>query len=132
MIERQEVTVEEAVTETLDRIAAIDGIIKAYITVTGERALQRAKEADARLRKANPQAFGGAFRCDKGQYLHKGVRTTGASRYLEDFIPPYDATVVERLEDAGAIVVGKTNMDEFAMGSSTENSAMFPTKNLGI
>ncbi len=130
MIERQEVTVEEAVTETLDRIAAIDGIIKAYITVTGERALQRAKEADARLRKGEPpRPLEGLSVAIKDNICTKGVRTTGASRYLEDFIPPYDATVVERLEDAGAIVVGKTNMDEFAMGSSTENSAMFPTKN---
>ncbi len=130
LIRRHEVTVEEAVTETLDRIAALDGTIQAYITVAREHALQRAKEADARLAKGEPpRPLEGLSIAIKDNICTKGIRTTGASRYLEDFIPPYDATVIERLEDAGAIVVGKTNMDEFAMGSSTENSAMFSTRN---
>lgn len=130
MIRRKEVTVEEAVTETLHRIAAVDGTIQAYITVAGEQALRRAKEADARLAKGEPaRPLEGLPVAIKDNICTKGLRTTGASRYLEDFIPPYDATVVRRLEDAGAIIVGKTNMDEFAMGSSTENSAMFPTRN---
>ena len=130
MIRRQEVTVEEAVTETLDRIAAIDGTIRAYITVARKHALQKAKDADARLAKGEPpRPLEGLSVAIKDNICTKGIRTTGASRYLEDFIPPYDATCVRRLEDAGAIVVGKTNMDELAMGSSTENSAMFPTRN---
>jgi aspartyl-tRNA(Asn)/glutamyl-tRNA(Gln) amidotransferase subunit A len=130
MIRRKEVTVEEAVTETLHRIAAIDGTIQAYITVAGEQALGKAKEADARLAKGEPaRPLEGLPVAIKDNICTKGLRTTSASRYLEDFIPPYDATVVRRLEDAGAIIVGKTNLDEFAMGSSTENSAMFPTRN---
>jgi aspartyl-tRNA(Asn)/glutamyl-tRNA(Gln) amidotransferase subunit A len=130
MIRRKEVTVEEAVTETLHRIAAQDGTIRAYITVASEEALRKAKEADARLAKGEPaRMLQGLPVAIKDNICTKGLRTTGASRYLEDFIPPYDATVVRRLEDAGAIIVGKTNLDEFAMGSSTENSAMFPTRN---
>jgi aspartyl-tRNA(Asn)/glutamyl-tRNA(Gln) amidotransferase subunit A len=130
MIRRKEVTVEEAVTETLRRIAAVDGTIQAYITVAGEQALGKAKEADARLAKGEPaRPLEGLPVAIKDNICTKGLRTTSASRYLEDFIPPYDATVVRRLEDAGAIIVGKTNLDEFAMGSSTENSAMFPTRN---
>ena len=130
MISRQEVTVEEAVTCVLDRISAIDGTIQAYITVTCEHALRKAREADARLAKGEPaRPLEGLSVAVKDNISTKGIRTTAASKYLEDFIPPYDATVIRHLEDAGAIIIGKTNMDEFAMGSSTENSAMFPTRN---
>ena len=130
MIRRHEVTVEEAVICVLDRLAAMDGMIQAYITVNREHALRKAKEADIRLAKGEPtRPLEGISVALKDNICTKGMKTTAASKYLEDFIPPYDATVVRRLEDAGAIIIGKTNMDEFAMGSSTENSAMFPTRN---
>ena len=130
MIKRKEVSVEEATVGILNKIKAVDRDIQAYITVTNEHALQRAKEADLRLNEGKPpRPLEGLSVAIKDNICTKGIKTTGASVYLEDFVPPYDATVVRLLEDAGAIIVGKTNLDELAMGSSTESSAMFPTKN---
>lgn len=130
MIRRKEVSVEEVVAAILHRISAIDSKIRAYITVAGEEALKKAKEADARLAGGEPaRPLEGLPVAIKDNICTQGLRTTAASRFLEGFTPFYDATVVERLKDKGAIIIGKTNLDEFAMGSSTENSAMFPTRN---
>jgi aspartyl-tRNA(Asn)/glutamyl-tRNA(Gln) amidotransferase subunit A len=111
---------------SLDRIAATNGQLNAFLTVAAERALIRAKAVDE-ARHQGPLA--GVPIAIKDNISTRGVRTTAASRMLEHYVPPYDAAVIERLEQAGAVIVGKTNCDEFAMGSSTENSAFGPSKN---
>ena len=120
----------DAVRSALDAIAAVEPVLKAYLTLTPERALERARSIDERIaRGENPGVLAGVPVAVKDLFCTAGVRTTSGSKILENFIPPYSATVVERLEAAGAVIVGKTNMDEFAMGSSTENSAFYPTRN---
>ncbi|HYU41242.1 MAG TPA: Asp-tRNA(Asn)/Glu-tRNA(Gln) amidotransferase subunit GatA [Vicinamibacteria bacterium] len=121
----------EAVTrEHLDRIAQRDAGLEAFLTVTADRALAQAKRVDAALAGgAAPGPLAGVPVAVKDLLHIEGVVTTCGSRILEGYRPPFTATAVARLEAAGAIVVGKTNMDEFAMGSSTENSAYKVTRN---
>jgi aspartyl-tRNA(Asn)/glutamyl-tRNA(Gln) amidotransferase subunit A len=114
----------------LDRIAALDGKVKAYLTVSRDGALAAADAADRRWAGGQPRGpVDGVPIAVKDVLCTQDVRTTCGSRILEAFVPPYDATVVERLGAAGAVVLGKTNMDEFAMGSSTEHSGFFTTNN---
>jgi len=125
-----ETTPSEVVQTYLRRIEALDPKMRAYLTVTRESALAQAAAADTRFRAGKPLGpLDGIPLAIKDVICTKGVRTTCASKILEPFVPPYDATVMIRLNAAGAIMLGKTNMDEFAMGSSTENSAFFPTRN---
>jgi len=127
---RHERSALEIADEALARIAAVDPKLNAFVTVTPERARARAREIDAAVARGdNPGLLAGVPVAVKDLFCTAGVRTTCGSKILENFIPPYSATVVERLEAHGAVIVGKTNMDEFAMGSSCENSAFFPTRN---
>jgi aspartyl-tRNA(Asn)/glutamyl-tRNA(Gln) amidotransferase subunit A len=120
-----------AVTEAyLARIGALDARVGAYLTVTRDEALAAARASEARYRAGAPLGpLDGAPLALKDVFCTRGVRTTCGSRILETFVPPYDATIVERLRAAGAVVLGKTNMDEFAMGSSTEHSGFHVTRN---
>ncbi|MEU3191653.1 Asp-tRNA(Asn)/Glu-tRNA(Gln) amidotransferase subunit GatA [Streptomyces sp. NPDC006992] len=125
-----EVTAVEATEAHLARIGAVDEKVNAFLYVDREGALARAREVDAkreRGEKLGPLA--GVPLALKDLFTTEGVPTTAGSRILEGWIPPYDATVTKRLKDADVVILGKTNMDEFAMGSSTESSAYGPTAN---
>ena len=113
----------------LDRIQELNPRLGAYLLVSDELALEQAQAADARLAAGDAGPLTGIPIALKDVLATRGVTTTCASRMLADFVPPYDAFVVERLRAAGAVFLGKTNMDEFAMGSSNENSAFYPVRN---
>lgn len=113
----------------LDRIQAVDPQVRAYLTVTAEQALDMAAQADRRRQDGDNSPLLGIPLAIKDVLTTEGVPTTCGSRILEGFIPPYTGTAVQQLFDAGAVMLGKTNLDEFAMGSSTENSGYFTTRN---
>ncbi len=113
----------------LERISRVDSEVHAFVTVTDKLALKQAEAADRRLANDGVSPLTGIPVLIKDVMCTKGVRTTCSSRILENLVPPYDATVVEKLKACNVVIVGKANMDEFAMGSSTENSAFFPTHN---
>ncbi len=112
----------ELVKHCLERIGRFDGALNAFVSVTEDRALAQAAEADRRIAAGDATTLTGVPIAHKDIFCTAGVRTSCGSRMLDNFIAPYDATVVERLDAAGAIMLGKTNMDEFAMGSSNETS----------
>jgi aspartyl-tRNA(Asn)/glutamyl-tRNA(Gln) amidotransferase subunit A len=123
-------TTSAAITASVfERIDAVEGDVHAYITLMRESALAEAAQADERIKKGEMGPLTGIPIALKDIYCTRGVPTTCGSRILQNFIPPYDATVVEKLRAAGAVFTGKTNMDEFAMGSSTETSWFGPTRN---
>lgn len=130
MLRRRKISAEELCRAQLERISQSDGEIGAFITVTPERALRAAREIDARRRsgEALPALAGIPFAA-KDNLCTKGVLTSCGSRMLEDFVPPYSASVVNALTGEGAVMLGKTNMDEFAMGSFTTTSYFGVTKN---
>ena len=123
-----EVSVKEAVQAALDQISTQDDKLNAFITVTGRRALDRAEKLQAGVRDAESPLYGVPMAI-KDNICTKGIRTTCASKILGNFAPPYDATAAERLERAGAVSLGKLNMDEFAMGSTSETSFYGPVRN---
>lgn len=122
----------ELATEALRFAQAENPKTNAYVHFCEERALTAAKQVDEKLaRGEDPGALGGVPIAVKDVIVTKGVRTTCGSKLLENYIPPYDATAVIRLEQAGGVILGKANCDEFAMGSSNENSAFGPVRNPG-
>jgi aspartyl-tRNA(Asn)/glutamyl-tRNA(Gln) amidotransferase subunit A len=129
-LRRREISSTDLTEAVFQRIAAVDDKVRAYLTLARESALAQAKKADEML-KGNQIASPllGIPIAIKDNFLTRGLRTTCASKILGDFVPPYDATAVWKLRAAGAVITGKTNLDEFAMGSSAENSAFFPTRN---
>jgi aspartyl-tRNA(Asn)/glutamyl-tRNA(Gln) amidotransferase subunit A len=129
LLARGEVSPVEVTVRLLARIKERDGELNAYLTVDETGALAQAREAEARLARGEGAPLTGIPLALKDVMVTKGLRTTCASRILENFVPPFDATVVARLHREGAVILGKANMDEFAMGSSTENSAYGPTHN---
>jgi aspartyl-tRNA(Asn)/glutamyl-tRNA(Gln) amidotransferase subunit A len=125
-----ETTSVELTQAHLDRIADVDGQVKAFLHVDSEGALAQAKDVDARRKNGEKlSAIAGVPLALKDVLAQKGVPTTAGSKILQGWRPPYDSTVVSKLKDAGVVIMGKTNMDEFAMGSSTENSGYGPTFN---
>ena len=124
------VTSVELTKASLDRIKAVDGKVGAFLSVSEDRALAQAAEADSRRAAKQPVGrLAGLPIAIKDIFCERGQTTTCASRMLEKFQAPYDATVIAKLREAGAVIVGRTNMDEFAMGGSTENSAFRKTGN---
>ena len=128
-IKAGETTSTEIVQAVFRRIDAVEKDVHAYILLTREKALEGAAHADEEIKKGNIKTLTGIPIALKDLLCTKGVTTTCASHILHNYVPPYDATVVEKLRDAGAVFTGKTNMDEFAMGSSTETSYFGITKN---
>ncbi len=128
-LDRREVSSEELTRHFLERIARLDGQLNSYVTVTEEQALEQAREADRRRAAGEAGPLTGVPMAHKDIFCTRGVRTTCGSRMLDPFVAPYDATVVERIAAAGMVTLGKTNMDEFAMGSSTETSFYGPVRN---
>ncbi len=130
LLRRRQISSLELTQAVLDRIHRLDPVLRAWLTVDEEAALEQARRADERLaRDENITPLTGIPFGVKDSIVTQGMRTTCASRILENYIPPYQATAVERLLEAGAVLIGKHNLDEFSMGSSTENSAFFPTRN---
>ena len=119
----------ELTAAVFDRIAQVEERTGAYITLVKDQAMAEARAADEVIRQGRGGPLTGIPLAVKDVLCTEGIRTTCGSRILENFIPPYSSTVVNRLKEAHAVIVGKTNMDEFAMGSSTEHSAFKVTRN---
>ncbi|GFO53151.1 glutamyl-tRNA(Gln) amidotransferase subunit A [Geomonas sp. Red276] len=128
-LKAKELSSVEATKAMLARIEAVDGKVNAFITVTPEQALAEAEAADQRIAAGNIDLLTGIPVGLKDIFVTKGIRTTCGSKILENFIPPYDGTAVARLKERGAVIVGKLNQDEFAMGSSCESSYFGPCRN---
>jgi len=129
LLKEREISSQELTRAVLDRIDAVEEKLGAYITVAGEMAMDQAKQADQSISQKSISLLTGIPVSLKDLICTKGLRTTCGSKILENFVPPYDATVVKQLKKEGAVIVGKTNMDEFAMGSSNENSGIKITRN---
>ncbi len=128
-LRRRETSSVELTRSAFERIKRLDGDINAFLTLTEEKAMEEAGKADELLARGEAGPLTGIPAAIKDVICTQGVRTTAGSKILEPFVPPYDANVMTLLREAGIVMLGKTNMDEFAMGSSGENSAYGPTHN---
>ncbi|MGN7611841.1 amidase, partial [Magnetococcales bacterium HHB-1] len=132
-LRKGEISAKELTQSLLDRIAQRDKqgekAINAFVTLDAEGAIKAAEKADQKIAQGIDQPLLGVPIAHKDLFCTKDLRTTCSSRMLHNFIPPYDATVTTRLKETGAVILGKTNMDEFAMGSSTETSWFGNTRN---
>ncbi len=129
-LEKGKITSVQLTEAIFARIEQVEASVGAYIYLCKDKALMMARGSDERREKGKTLSpLDGIPVAVKDIILTKNIGTTAASKILEDFIPPYDATVYKKLEEAGCVLIGKTNLDEFAMGSSTENSALQKTRN---
>ena len=128
-LKKKEITSKELSEAVFKRIDSVDNKVKAYLSVAKDEALKQAEDADKEIKAGKVKPLTGIPIAIKDNVCIDGVKTTCASKILENFIPPYDATVITKLKNNGYVLTGKTNMDEFAMGSSTENSAFGATRN---
>ncbi|HDL07114.1 MAG TPA: Asp-tRNA(Asn)/Glu-tRNA(Gln) amidotransferase subunit GatA [Desulfobacteraceae bacterium] len=129
LLKKREISSLELVQGVIDRIYAVEKKVDAYITIASDAAILHAKSADKAISSRNITPLTGIPLSIKDLICTKNLRTTCASGILDNFVPPYNATVITKLKQAGAVIIGKVNMDEFAMGSSTENSGIKPTRN---
>ncbi|HEY0606095.1 MAG TPA: Asp-tRNA(Asn)/Glu-tRNA(Gln) amidotransferase subunit GatA, partial [Herpetosiphonaceae bacterium] len=129
LLTRREVSAVELTEAALDRIVAVDNTVKAFLAIDDEGALEQAQAADQRIAAGNSRPLTGIPLAIKDVLCMAGTTTTCGSRMLEEWVAPYDATSIAKLKAESAVLIGKVNMDEFAMGSSTENSAFFATRN---
>lgn len=129
-LQRKEFSCRELVEDSLSRVDELDDQLKAFITVTGDQALEEADKVDSKIAKhiKLKPLEGIPYSC-KDVFSTKDIQTTAGSKILENYLPPYDATVISKMKEAGAILIGKTNCDPFGFGSSTENSGYFTSKN---
>ncbi|MCD6362468.1 MAG: Asp-tRNA(Asn)/Glu-tRNA(Gln) amidotransferase subunit GatA [Synergistetes bacterium] len=129
MVTEKEISLRDILDSVFKRVEEKEGELHCYLTVMREQAYEELKVVEERLKGGEDLPLAGIPVAIKDNMCTRGVETTCASKILKGFYPPYDATVVERIRKAGGIIIGKTNLDEFAMGSSTENSAFGPTRN---
>lgn len=130
LIRKKKITAYEVMQDIFNQIDRVDNLIRAFLFLNKEEALKQAKEIDIKVKNGEKlPPLAGVAVAIKDIIATQGTETTCGSKILKGFVPPYNATVINKLKEAGAIIIGKTNMDEFAMGSSTENSAFFPTHN---